>query len=93
MDKLKLVKAIVCLFTFLLVFGSLVALGNLYKKVNKTVEFPTAASLEEPVGSHIESFQKDKDLLYIHVKEGGQNDRIVIFNASRGKIISKINLN
>ena len=37
MDKLKLVKTIVFVITFLLVFGSMTLLGTLYKKIRKPV--------------------------------------------------------
>ena len=45
MDKLKLVKTIVFVITFLLVFGSMTLLGTLYKKIRKPVgPNPAAAS-------------------------------------------------
>ena len=36
MDKLKLIKAVVCILTFLLVFGTLVLLGAIYKKTRRS---------------------------------------------------------
>ena len=50
MDKLKLVKTIVFVITFLLVFGSMTLLGTLYKKIRKPVaaEPGSSISLKQP---------------------------------------------
>ena len=53
MDKLKLVKTIVFVITFLLVFGSMTLLGTLYKKIRKPVaaEPGSSISLKQPARS------------------------------------------
>ena len=58
MEKLKLIKYVVFILTFLLVFGSLVLLGTIFKKVrggDEAKEMPLSVSLQEPDGSSIEA--------------------------------------
>ena len=93
MNKLKLIKIVVFILTFLLIFGLLSVLGLLFQK-NKKVSFVTEKeiSLNEPYGSTITGSELNDNLLYLTVKQGGEADRIIIFDPSQGKIISKINL-
>ena len=93
MDKLKLIKTIVVLITFLLVFGSLLLLGMLFKKTRATpMPTPEHLSLEEPIGSQIQHFTEKDGLLFLNIKNGGLSDRIVIYNYNSGKKISTIKL-
>lgn len=80
MDKLKILKAIVALLTFLLVFGLLTALGTIYKKVSAPAPKNISTGLKQPAGSSIESFKIDEGRLYLLVKNGGLADRIIIVN-------------
>lgn len=95
MDKLKLIKAVVCILTFLLVFGTLVLLGAIYKKTRRS---PTAvpeitASLDQPVGSIVADYKIIGDEMYVLIKNGGISDRIIIYNRQLGKTAATITLN
>ena len=95
MDKLKLIKAVVCILTFLLVFGTLVLLGAIYKKTRRR---PTAvpeitASLDQPAGSIVADYKIIGDEMYVLIKNGGISDRIIIYNRQLGKTAATITLN
>ena len=95
MDKLKLVKAVVALLTFLLVFGILMAATLVYKNIKSSQPSAEVSSLSlgEPNGSRINSMLEYKGYLYILVKDGGESDRIVVFDTQKGQPVSKIKLN
>lgn len=81
MDKLKIVKLIVFLLTFLLIFGIIVAGGTIYKKVSR--KKPEAnISLNQPKGSYIADYKINEDLVYILIKGGKNEDRILIVSQS-----------
>ncbi len=81
MDKLKLVKTIVFVITFLLVFGCMLLLGTLYKKLHHpTAPQENNINLNEPAGSSISQMQQHNGSLYLLVKGGGQSDRVIIYN-------------
>lgn len=95
MDKLKLIKAVVCILTFLLVFGTLVLLGAIYKKTRRS---PTAvpeitASLDQPAGSIVADYKIIGDEMYVLIKNGGISHRIIIYNRQLGKTAATITLN
>ena len=91
MDKLKLVKTIVFLLTFLLVFGTLLLLGGIIKKTRTTdAALPQQLGLNQPSGSRIAEIRPQDGLLYLLVKDGGLSDRIIIMAASSGKLLSTI---
>ena len=95
MDKLKLIKAVVCILTFLLVFGTLVLLGAIYKKTRRS---PAAvpeitASLDQPGGSIVSDYKIIGDEMYVLIKNGGISDRIIIYNRQLGKTAATITLN
>lgn len=90
MDKLKIIKFVVAVMTFLLVFGSLYAFGLIYKKASH----PSAAavlSLNQPKGSYIADYSSDNDNLYLLIKGGQLSDRIVVVNQNSPTLT--INLN
>ena len=94
MDKLKLVKTIVFLLTFLLVFGTLLLIGGIIKKTRTTdAALPQQLGLNQPSGSRIAEIRPQDGLLYLLVKDGGLSDRIIIMDASSGKILSTISVN
>ncbi len=80
MDKLKIIKAVVVFFTFLLVFGMLSALGIIYKKVHKQTPLQDI-EISQPAGSYIESFQTDGSRLFVLIKGGHRPDRIILLNS------------
>lgn len=77
MDKLKIVKLIVFLLTFLLIFGIIVAGGTIYKKVSRKTP-DTSITLNQPKGSYIADYKINEDSLYILIKGGKKEDRILI---------------
>ncbi len=87
MDKLKLIKTIVVILTFLLVFGTLSLLGVIYKK-NRTPlpRHEISYNLEQPRGSGIADFKTEGENLYILLKNGGLPDRLIIYNRNRAEI-------
>lgn len=94
MDKLKIVKIIVCLLTFLLVLGTLALLGTIYKKTRA----PQPAheinyNLAQPAGSQISQYSVRDGLLYLLVKNGGLSDRIIIYNPEQASVTGTIQLN
>lgn len=94
MDKLKLVKSAVFVLTFLLIFGTLLFLGTLFKKTHKTpAEIPAEISLNEPHGSLIQQIAQNDGMLYLLVQGGGKDDRIVIFDTGNAKKITTLKLN
>ncbi|MBQ8630159.1 MAG: hypothetical protein IJ479_00385 [Alphaproteobacteria bacterium] len=94
MDKLKLVKTIVFLLTFLLVFGTLLLIGSIVKKTRPAdAALPQQLGLKQPSGSRIAEIRPQDGLLYLLVKDGGLSDRIIILDASSGKILSTISVN
>lgn len=93
MDKLKLVKTIVFVLTFLLVFGSLMLFGTIFKKTRSVPRLPDKINLQEPVGSQISNLRIKDNLLYLSVSDGGISDRIIIFDTLSGQKISTIYLN
>ena len=92
MDKLKLIKSIVFIITFLLVFGSLLLLTVIYKKAQPTPGNYQETSLEQPKGSNIFSITQADENLAILVKGGGQPDRIIIYNLKTMQKTSTIDL-
>jgi len=93
MDKLKLVKTIVFIITFLLVFGSVLLLGALYQKLHRpAAESGEILSLGEPDGSTIKQMELQNDTLYLLVKDGGLPDRIIIYNKTAGQP-ARLNIN
>lgn len=94
MDKLKLIKAMVFVMTFLLVFGSLVMLGTLFQKSRgaDAPAFPDTV-LNEPAGSSIKDVTPSENHLFITVSEGGKSDRIIIFDLTSGQKKSVISVN
>ena len=82
MDKLKLIKTIVALLTFLLVFGMLTTIGAIYKKVSSSAPKLEGLNLNQPQGSRIEHFQQEDGKIFMLIKNGGKSDRILIVNTS-----------
>lgn len=96
MDKLKIIKIIVYFLTFLLIFGSLVLLGSLYKKTHTPKDIPLHEiryNLDQPRGSTISQYTFDKPNLYILVKNGGLSDRIIIYNTEKAQITGTVQIN
>ncbi len=94
MDKLKIVKVIVALLTFLIIFGTLLLLTVIYQKTRKSpVTAAAEINLSQPEGSTISDFKTDDQNIYFLLKNGGRSDRLVIYNRSSGAISASIQLN
>ncbi len=92
MDKLKLIKTIVVIITFMLVFGSLMLLTVIYKKARPAPQQHKEISLEQPMGSTIENMVAVGDNLAVLIKNGGEADRIIIYSPNTGRKSLTINL-
>ncbi len=92
MNKLKIVKGVVGIMTFMLVFGSLMLLTMIYKKSQTPSAAYTETALEQPTGSGIAGITAVGDELAILVKGGGEPDRIIIYNPQTKQKTSALNL-
>ena len=95
MNQLKIIKAIVFTFTFLLIFGTLVLLSKLYQKANGNEQNAqsTENSLGLSAGFSIRQIAADNSLLYIWASDSQTKDHIIIYNPDKSRIISDITLN
>lgn len=94
MDKLKLVKTVVFVITFLLVFGSLTLLGLLYQKSHRRpLTTSITSNFNQPAGSTIDSFKIDGNEVYLLIKNGGQSDRLIIYNRETDTAVATLKLN
>lgn len=94
MDKLKIVKIVVALLTFLLIFGTLLLMTVIYQKTRRP-SAPAAAELTlgQPEGSTIGDFKTDDRNIYFLLKNGGLSDRLLIYDRSSGTVSATIQLN
>lgn len=94
MNKLKLIKIIVVILTFMLVFGTLTFLTLLFKKnhLNKEI-LPTNINLAQPDGSYIKQINQENEKLYLLTIGGGMNDRVIIIDTNNGKTLTTITIN
>lgn len=94
MDKLKLIKIVVALLTFLIVFGVLMAATLIFKKLNPPVSTEILSfSLDEPQGSVINSILEYNGYIYMLVKDGGEADRVLILNPETMQVNARVSLN
>ena len=92
MNKLKFIKIIVCLLTFLLVSGAIMALNTIYKKANNTY-IAKNIELKQPHGSSIVNYKIENNNVFIFIKGGGTSDRIIVADIFNKKPITTIKLN
>lgn len=93
MDKLKLIKILVAALTFFIIFGMLNAVTIIYQKT-RTPEVPASAlRLAQPAGSTIENFKISDSNLFVLIKNGGLQDRIIIINPRQPQNKTVININ
>ncbi len=94
MDKLKIVKSIVFILTFLLIFGTLLLLGQIYQKTRSSSSTDTNLFyLNQPEGSSVADYKTDNGNLVLLIKNGGQANRIIIFNPQTGQTETTIHVN
>ena len=94
MLKLKILKAVVFILTFLLIFGIVVLASRLSGGLKKkTAARPVSVALGEPEGSEIGAVAAAGNNLYIPVTGGGRPDRVIIFDTETYRTISTININ
>lgn len=92
MDKLKLIKGIVVVITFMLVFGSLLLLTVIYKKSQPRSTAYQETELKQPQGSSIAEITAVNGELAVLVKGGGQPDRIIFYNPQKMQKTSAVKL-
>ena len=94
MNKVKIVKGIVLILTFVMIFVFILLINSLVKNIRKAnVKMEENISINQPVGSNIKNVLTNRDYLYIVVGGGNIPDRIVVISTSNGKIVSNISLN
>lgn len=96
MNKLRVIKFVVAILTFLLIFGLLMVLTILYKQFNKTEKVVIenkSVSLEQPQGSSIKQIISNNGRLHIVIKDGGLSDRILILSPDAQQVQQEITLN
>ena len=96
MNKLRVIKFVVAMLTFLLIFGLLMVLTILYRQFNKTENIVVEnklVSLEQPQGSSIAQIVSNNGHLHVLVKDGGEADRILILTPDGQKVQQEITLN
>lgn len=94
MDKLKFIKFIVFVLTFLLVFGIFCAGTVIYKKASANKNRPSAEiNLAQPAGSHIDQMSLNGEKLYLLIKGKNMPDRIIVIDTSNQSVIATINNN
>ncbi len=91
MDKLKAIKILVFIFTFLLIFGTLCAFGLIYRKL-QTPQVTTDISLSQPSGSYISDYKISDGNIYLLIKGGNNPDRIVMVNPQADNKIAEITI-
>ena len=92
MNKLRLIKLIVFIMTFMLIFGFLYAMGLIYKKASHTQE-QTTINLNQPSGSKIYDYQVNNGNIYVLLKGGNISDRLIVIDAKTQNIVSSIKTN
>lgn len=93
MKQLRLIKTIVFIFTFLLIFGTLIMLSKLYQQaVSKNEIAASKVRLALPDKASVKQISADNGLLYILTKKQ-KHSHIIIYNPEKEKIISTIILN
>jgi hypothetical protein len=82
MDKLKIIKSIVAVLTFLLIFGLLIALSSIFQRVSGNRAPTKEVILNLPEDVHISDFKVDDTKLYILTS----NQQIKVIDTKSGKI-------
>lgn len=95
MDKLKIIKIVVFVMTFLLIFGTLYAFGLIYKQTThkSSPAQATSINLNQTKGSYIAALSSNGNELYLLIKGGGLSDRIISFDTKNQSIVSTLTLN
>ena len=93
MNRLKALKTVVFIFTFLLIFGTISLAGILFNRAKNSNKPVSSASLGLSVDTKVKQIAADEGLLYLLVSLPDKADKIIIFNPIKAKIISNITLN
>ena len=91
MNRLLLIKITVFVFTFLLIFGTLILAGRVYKNIRHRKVADIV--LNQPQGSEIRQITAGNGELYILTSGGDTADRVIVYDAASRKIVSNIVLN
>lgn len=94
MDQLKIIKTIVFIMTFLLIFGIIMLVNGILNKQQKNSQKNnTEINLQQPKDSSIKNIVTLDNKLYILISGGGLPDRIVVIDANSGKKVTDIKVN
>lgn len=96
MNKLKAIKILVAIMTFLLILGVTAVAILLHKRIKQdkqVLKTSVSLNLQQPYGTHIEQMLSKNDHLHILVKAGGRPDRILVLSPDNQQILQEITLN
>lgn len=93
MLKLKILKMLVFIMTFSLIFGIIILAFRLTGKIKKNGNEATEATLNQPTGSSFGNIIAADGKLHITVTGGNRPDRIIIFDTETNRTISTISIN
>ncbi|MBP3545889.1 MAG: hypothetical protein J6K16_02000 [Alphaproteobacteria bacterium] len=93
MNRLKALKIIVFIFTFLLIFGTISLVGILFNRAQNSDKAISSANLGLSAEVKIKQITADNGLLYLLVSAPDKADEIIVFNPAKAKIVSNITLN
>ena len=94
MDKLKIVKFMVFILTFLIIFGMIMAGMTIYKKIRHSESKNNIQiSLQQPRGSKITDIKTIGDMVVLLINGGGLSDRVILVRTGDQSVAATINLN
>ncbi len=92
MDKrVKIAKAVVFILTSLIIIGTVLLFYIIANDRSvKERKFADNINLKQEIGSEIKDFKVNQNNLYIHIKNGLDNEKILIIDAKKGNIATEI---
>ena len=90
MNQLRLIKTLVFVFTFLLIFGCLTLVGCFFYNIRNHPKYVGSVDLELSNTAKIEQIASDNGILYILVSDADHADKIIVFNPEKNTIVSNL---
>jgi len=91
MKSLKIIKAIVFVLTVAIFFTFGLVVYKLSTSSSKDISKEIKKlELNQPAGSEIENIKIEDNILFIHVKNGGLKERVIVIDSKENKIKSEI---
>lgn len=91
MNQLRLIKSLVFIFTFLLIFGCLALVGCFYHRLHHSAtSHPAEINLQQKQSATIKQITSDGKLLYILISDSQHTDKVIIYNPNKNNIVSTL---